>query len=295
MRIGLVGTGHWARSVHGDGAVAHPDWELVSVWGRDATKAGEAAAALGCTSTTAFDELLSSVDAVVFAVPPAVQAPMALEAARAGKHLLLEKPVDLDVARAEELAAAVEDAGVAALVFLTRLWSPRTAAWIADTRATGGWRSGRAAFVAALSDDFLETSPWRREEGALWDVGPHALSVLEAVLGPVADVQAVRGEQDHVVLLLRHDSGAVSTADLTLRARAAAMHTHVGFWGDHGISEPMPDIKAADGRAEVLASAHAALSSLHTAAMTGEPPASASLAQGVHITKVLATAETQLG
>lgn len=294
MRMGLVGTGGWARGVHGAGAQAHPDWELVSVWGRDPAKAAEAAAGLGCTSAATFEELLDAVDAVAFGVPPDVQAPLALQAARAGKHLLLEKPVDVDDRRAEQLLEAVNTSGVAGVVFLTRLWSPLSVGWLDAMRTTAGWSSGRAAFVAGLPDDFLQGSPWRRSYGALWDVGPHALSVLEEVLGGVTAVRAVGGLRDHVVLTLEHDSGAVSTAELTLLAPPSAVHTSVSFWGQSGISEPLPVTPPEDSGADFRAGVAAALSALHTAARSGVPVERGGLAQGVRLTGVLAAAQRDL-
>src|SRR3954453_265601 len=113
VRFGLVGTGFWARHVHARGVVGHPDAELVAVWGRDADKAGTLASEHDAEAFTNLDAMLESVDALAFAVPPDVQAPLAVRAARAGKHLLLEKPIPLDVSSADEIADAVTDAGVA--------------------------------------------------------------------------------------------------------------------------------------------------------------------------------------
>jgi len=82
MRFGLVGTGPWATMAHGPGLVAAPGAELVGVWGRSPDKTQELAHALGTTAYGSYDDLLAAVDAVAFAVPPAVQARLAVEAAR---------------------------------------------------------------------------------------------------------------------------------------------------------------------------------------------------------------------
>ena len=112
MRFGLIGTGYWANSVHAPALATTPGARLASVWGRNAAAAAPLAAAHGATAYDDLDEFLASVDAVSFAVPPHVQAPLAIRAAEAGKHLLLEKPVALSVADADAVVTAVEKAGV---------------------------------------------------------------------------------------------------------------------------------------------------------------------------------------
>jgi len=60
------------------------------------------------------------------------------------------------------------------------------------------------------------SSPWRQEHGALWGIGPHALSVLLPVLGTVTEVRAVRGRDDEVELITKHDSGAIGSISVSL-------------------------------------------------------------------------------
>src|ERR1035438_1745091 len=61
-------------------------------------------------------------------------------------------------------------------------------------------------------------SQWRRSCGALWDIGPHALSILVPALGPVTHVIADHGLGDTVTIVLHHESGAASTMSLSLTA-----------------------------------------------------------------------------
>ncbi|MEK8169577.1 hypothetical protein NKH77_06515 [Streptomyces sp. M19] len=51
MRFGLLGTGHWAAATQGAALAAHPDAELVGVWGRDPAKAAALAGRLGAART----------------------------------------------------------------------------------------------------------------------------------------------------------------------------------------------------------------------------------------------------
>lgn len=221
MRFGLVGTGPWAKITHGPGLQAAAGVELVGVWGRDRGRTGALATDLGTTPYSDYAELLADVDAVAFAVPPKVQVSMALEAAAIGKHLLLDKPVADSVDDARALAEEVANEGIASVVFFTGRFEPETRAFFEQVRSTGGWKGGWTRMLASLDapgNPFSE-SPWRREQrGALWDVGPHALSNLSAMLGPIAELRAVGGEGDLVHLVLTHEDGATSTASLALFA-----------------------------------------------------------------------------
>src|SRR6185437_3566967 len=70
LRCGLVGTGYWARITHAPALASTPGIEFAAVWGRDPQAARTLAAAHGATAHADLDELLASVDAVVFSVPP---------------------------------------------------------------------------------------------------------------------------------------------------------------------------------------------------------------------------------
>ena len=73
MRFGVLGTGHWARTVHATALAEHPTAELVGVWGRDLAKAEEVGAEFDVPGFSDLAALLGQVDAVAIAVPPSVQ------------------------------------------------------------------------------------------------------------------------------------------------------------------------------------------------------------------------------
>lgn len=236
MRIGLIGTGHWARQVHGASTNRHPRAELVGVWGRDAERTSQAAEHLQTQAFSNIDDLLQQVDALTFAVPPDIQATIALQAAKAGKHLLLEKPLATSVARAHELEAAVDAAKVASIVFFTRRFVPDIVAWLERLQEIDGWDCGRAEVAASIyvEGNPFGGSPWRKEKGALWDVGPHALSVLWPVLGAVKSVAAGSGRGDQVHLVLEHAGGASSTVSVSLTVPVAAIGNSTYVYGERG-------------------------------------------------------------
>jgi predicted dehydrogenase len=235
VRMGVVGTGHWAQVVHAAGAADHPDVDLVGVWGRDLGKAQALAEQHEAAAYDDFDSLLDQVDVLTFAVPPQVQAELALRAAEAGKHLLLEKPITTDLAAAERLVAAVDSSGVSTVVFFTYRFVPFSEDFLDEVRThdlRGGaawWYAGHAAAGSPFAD-----SPWRQEDGALWDVGPHALSQLLPALGPVTAVAGSRGEGDLAHVVLTHESGATSVMSLCMTMPAGAERVGVEFYDEHG-------------------------------------------------------------
>lgn len=289
MRFALVGTGPWARRAHGPGLLACPKVELVGVWGRNPERAAELAGELHVTAYDDVDELIAAVDAVAFAVPPDVQAPLAIKAARSGKHLLLDKPIALDPAAADELEAAVTAAGVASLVFFTDRFVDTSRAWFDEVRSSTGWRGAWFRWLSSLqaAGNPFGGSPWRQELGALWDTAPHALSTLSAALGPVDSVIAVPGDGDLVTLVVHHESGATSTAILSQFAPPAAASFECALWGEDGINQMPP--RPEGGIADIYATAAGEL----VAAATNGRPTVADVRLGARITRLLADAHQQ--
>ncbi|GHF66781.1 oxidoreductase [Kitasatospora xanthocidica] len=291
MRIGLLGTGPWAQRVHAPVLAEHPGLEFTGVWGRRPEAAEELGAAHGVPGYADLDRLLADVDAVSIALPPAVQPGLAVRAAEAGCHVLMDKPVALTVADAKAVAEAVREQKVASVVFFTVRFGGPQIPWLEEQAALGGWYTGRSDWLGSVfapgSSSPYAASPWRVEKGALWDVGPHALSVLLPVLGDATQVTAVAGPLDAVHLVLRHAGGASSTLALSLTAPVAAGGTGMELRGEHGVVQ-LPE------RGEgPLAAMHRALDALLASAATGEPhPCGADF--GLRVVEILAAAERSL-
>ncbi|MQY36381.1 hypothetical protein SRB17_43800 [Streptomyces sp. RB17] len=290
MRIGLLGTGPWAQAAYAPALAGHPGVEFTGVWGRRPEAATALAGRYDVPAYDDVDALLAGVDAVAVALPPSVQAELAVRAARAGRHLLLDKPLAVSVAEGRNVVAAVEGAGVASVVFFTARFQKEPDAWIEEQAAVAGWFTGRAQWLGAVftSDSPFAASPWRREKGALWDVGPHALSVLLPVLGDVRQVvAAAHGPADTVHLVLDHATGASSALTLSLTAPPAAAGAEVELRGEAGVAL-MPG--SSEGAVPALSRA---IDALLTAARTGRPHA-CDAAFGLRVTEILATAQARL-
>ena len=253
LRFGLVGTGYWARTAHAPALASTDGIELAAVWGRDPRAATALAAEYQAAPYESLEAMLAAVDAVAFAVPPDVQAPIAAAAAQAGKHLLLEKPLATTDAGAAELAAAVAGAQVASVVFFILRFRAEIRAWLADVTARGGWAGGLASwFGSSLLESSPFNTPWRRDKGALWDLAPHVIALLWAALGPVTSVTADAGPADVSHLVLHHQGGPSSTVTVSQNGGEAAAGFEAYLWSDSGRSvvprlapDPVPPLRTA--------------------------------------------------
>ncbi|WP_221356065.1 Gfo/Idh/MocA family protein [Streptomyces beigongshangae] len=214
VKVGLVGAGPWARGVHAPVLAAGPETELTAVWARRPEAARETAEPYGAVAAQRFEELLDLCEAVAFAVPPDVQADLAGRAAKAGKAVLLEKPVGLDVPSARRLVDAIDGAGVVSQVVLSNRYHPVAREFLRAARAvevSGARSCGLSS--AFLGGDFA--TPWRLEHGALLDVGPHVLDLLDAAIGPITEIRGTGDPRKWIELTCEHESGAVSQASLS--------------------------------------------------------------------------------
>jgi predicted dehydrogenase len=275
IRYGVVGSTSWGAMAHAPAAMASERVEYVGSFGRKDD----------------FGAFLDSVDAIGFAVPPMVQVPLALRAIEAGKHVLLEKPIALDLPSAQRLADAVQASGVASIVFLTKRFTPTLVTWLDRMREQGPWLHGR---VEAFNPYALEhpDAGWRGEYGALWDVGPHVLSILCGVLGPVSTITAVRGDNDLVVASLVHDSGAASSFSTSLAMPAGAARESAVFAGPSG-REEQPPLAGREVDGAVAANVRA-IAALADQIESGEREHPCDVRFGLEIVRVLDAAERSI-
>ncbi|WP_018157853.1 Gfo/Idh/MocA family protein [Demetria terragena] len=240
VRIGLVGTGYHARRVHaplhsGDGPT-----RLAGIWGRDPHKTAAIAADFGVPACASLDELFERCEAVDFAVPPDVQAQVAVQAAEAGKALMLEKPLGLTLAEAERVAGAVRTAGVPAIVAMAKRFHPRTEEFIAaaaELRASSRVLGLTARFFHSgfLPGGSIGADTWRlAEHGALRDLGPHLLDLVELAAGPITAVRFEPADGAYCAVTTRHESGVVGQVAMSGAIRIDRPLTDVEVYSDGG-------------------------------------------------------------
>ncbi|RWB35813.1 MAG: Gfo/Idh/MocA family oxidoreductase [Mesorhizobium sp.] len=292
MQVGLVGSAHWARTVHAPGLAGSSHVQFAGVWARDFSKAAELAKAHDTQAFRDYDDLLDAVDAVSFAVPPNIQPSLAQRAIRQGKHVLLEKPIADSLASGSQLVRDIEQAEIRSVVFLTRLFHPVLHAGIAEAAETGGWSS---ANMRIASNTMRVASPysgsiWRKKpNAALWDLGPHMFSVLWTVMGPIIGVKARRDERGHIRVHAIHSAQRESHGELSLQARDEDIANETSFTGSNGhLSLPTVDF-AHGGAASAYEAALAQLSHQERG------PNFCDAHFGLELLKLLQECEDQLG
>lgn len=287
LKVGLVGAGPWANMVHAPVLAHSPHTTLTAVWARRSEAAQKTAERNNAKVAASFDELLDQCDAVAFCVPPDVQAELGVFAAQAGKALLLEKPIALELDAAERLVAAVDDAGVGTVVLLSWRYAQATDDFIADAKGLGPLLGGRGMMVSgALLGDSPFATPWRLERGPLLDLGPHVIDLVDAAMGPVVSVKASGNLLGWVSLLLEHQNGATSSVDLCATAGVASV-SGVEVYAETG-SASLNCATVAD--ATSMANVPAALAAVARGERTNAPD----IHRGLHLQRILADAESQL-
>ena len=159
-----------------------------------------AAAEIGCDFwTDDYRELLArpEIDIVDICVPNHMHAEIVEAAAAAGKHIYCEKPLAMDVAEAQQIAAAVRAAGVnSQLTFHFRFYPAiLRAQQLVASGFLGRIFSFRGRYYRSSYIDPQKPLSWRQQKaiaggGALFDIGSHILDLLYALLGEFASVQA---------------------------------------------------------------------------------------------------------
>ena len=248
LGFALVGTGMVAR-YHAEAIARTPAARLVAVCRADAGHAAEAAASFGVPCEVSYEALLArrDVDAVCICTPSGLHATQALAAARAGKHVLVEKPMALALADADAVIAACHEAGVCLGVLLQRRTDP---AFHAVRQAIEGGNLGRLV-LGTISvpytrpQSYYDSAAWRGTwaldgGGALMNQGVHLVDLLVWYMGDVVEVQARADTlahaievEDCVAATLRFANGALGSIVATTAAAPGYPH-RVEVYGDQG-------------------------------------------------------------
>jgi UDP-N-acetyl-2-amino-2-deoxyglucuronate dehydrogenase len=230
--FGIVGTGVIA-ALHAAAIRTLPGARLAAVTDVVAGAAGAFAAARGCAAEPDLDALLArpDVDVVCVCVPSGLHAEIGIRAARAGKHLAVEKPVDVTLAAADRLIEAARTAGVALTVISQHRFDPGL---IELKRLIGEGALGRLVLGEASTkwyrtQEYYDSAGWRgtwaMDGGSLMNQGVHYVDLLRWCMGPVTEITAICATQAHQVevedtalAVVRFGSGAVGTIMSTTAA-----------------------------------------------------------------------------
>ena len=207
LGIAIVGAGVVAR-YHAQAIAKGQGARLVATCRSDSAKAAAAQAEFGVPCETSYDALLArrDVDAVCLCTPSGLHAAQTAAAARAKKHVLVEKPMALTVEDADAMIAACYAAGVTLGVALQRRTEPAYQA-VRGAIAAGGL--GRPVMGLALvpyfrPQSYYDSATWRGTwaqdgGGALMNQGIHIVDLLLWFMGDPEEVQGRAATLSHSI------------------------------------------------------------------------------------------------
>jgi predicted dehydrogenase len=184
-RIALVGCGAIAETFHLQALLRHPDVaSAVTFVDRDAARAKRLADKAGSTRVaTDLGAVMGEIDGAIVATPHRLHQPLSLQLARAGKHVLCEKPVAETAAEVEALVEAADRAGVTVAVNNGRRLFPtfREVKTLVESGALGTVREmelvlGEKFDWPAASGDYFGVRA--HGHGVLADTGAHVVDLL---------------------------------------------------------------------------------------------------------------------
>jgi predicted dehydrogenase len=177
VRVGVVGVGYWGskqlRVMRSTPGVAR----AVAVDARLPLLSGMAHLLATGDGFTSLRAALPHVDAVVIATPPATHVPLGLEAIRAGKHVLIEKPLATTAAGARELIDAADLAGVTLMVGPT--FEYNGAVWMLRELV----RTQELGHLYYMDSSRLNLGLYQADVNVIFDLAPHDISITNHVLG----------------------------------------------------------------------------------------------------------------
>lgn len=229
-----------------EGITAADNAELCAVMDVDAKATRDVAAQFGAAACASEQELFASpCDIVYVATPVHAHVDQVRRAAEAGKHVLCEKPLALDVAGAQAMADACRANGVKLGVgLMMRFHAQHRAA--AELVQSG--RLGKPVFGRAQLSCWYPPIPgaWRQDPatgggGTLVDLGAHCLDLLEMFFGPISAlscstanlVQAYKSE-DTAVVLAEFANGARGVVDVLFNVPDASSRNRLELYGSLG-------------------------------------------------------------
>jgi len=246
LRVGLVGTGIGRMHAAGYARLAGRA-ELVAVCAQRLADAESLATEFGAgLATSRYEDLLEypHIDAIDLCVPHHLHMPMAVAAARAGKHILVEKPIARTLAEADAIIAAARAAGVTLMVSHNQRYFDHHAKAKALLEAGA---IGRPFMIVAVVHVNGHIGGFRRSlvqagGGALIDSGVHRFDLMRWLMGDVESVYAQTGRfvqmqmegEDCAAVVLRFRSGAIGSFSCTWSAKVSRPVESLQIFADRG-------------------------------------------------------------
>jgi UDP-N-acetyl-2-amino-2-deoxyglucuronate dehydrogenase len=249
IRTGIIGTGKVAH-LHAAGLINLAESEFTAVCNANFPAAQTFAEQYGVKAYSDVEEMVQNagVQAVTICTPHPLHAQPAIKAARAGAHVIAEKPLAASLNDCDAMIRTAREAGVKlAMISQRRLYAPvqRIKQALDDSKLGKpvlctvnmfGWRD-RA---------YYESNPWRgtwqgEGGGVLVNQAPHQLDILQWLMGPVAELSGYWANFNHpyievddtAVAVIRFKSGALGNVVVS-NSQNPALYGKVTVYGENG-------------------------------------------------------------
>jgi UDP-N-acetyl-2-amino-2-deoxyglucuronate dehydrogenase len=248
FKIALVGCGRISKN-HFEAIEKVDGLELVAVSDSDTKRADQAAAEWNVKSFHSYEEMLrkSGADVVTIATPSGLHAEHGVAAAKAGKHVVMEKPMAISLTGADALVQACDKAGVQLFVVKQNRLNPPVQLL---KRAVDHNRFGRIYMANctvhwARPQEYYDQAPWRGtwefDGGAFMNQASHYVDLIQWLVGPVESVMAKTATlarrietEDSGIAILKFRSGALGTIEVTMLAYPRNLEGSITILGEKG-------------------------------------------------------------
>jgi UDP-N-acetyl-2-amino-2-deoxyglucuronate dehydrogenase len=251
FRIGLIGCGRISKN-HLDALKKVDGLTLAAVADIDVERARQAGESHGVPFYRSLDEMLSAtdhsgIDIVSICTPSGMHTAQGVTIAKAGKHVLTEKPMAISLAQADELIRATDDAGVHLFVVKQNRLNPPIQLL---KRAVDKGRFGRI-YMANVTvrwqrpQEYYAAEPWRGtwefDGGAITNQASHYVDLIQWLVGPVESVMAKTATQarkieaeDSGIGILKFRSGALGVVEVNVLTYPKNLEGSIAIMGEKG-------------------------------------------------------------
>lgn len=247
--IAIVGTGMISQ-FHARAISEVRGAKLIACCDRVAERSEAFGKQVGCTAYSSLKEMLSdpAVDAVSVATPSGAHMEPAVAAARAGKHVIVEKPLEVTLQRCDKIIKACAENGVKlATIFPSRFHdSSQKLKRAVDEGRFGRLTLGDAYVKWFRTQEYYDSGAWRGTwkldgGGALMNQAVHTVDLLTWLMGPVVEIQAQMATlahqrievEDVATATLRFANGALGVIEATTAAYPGYLK-RIELHGDEG-------------------------------------------------------------
>lgn len=249
IKIGLIGCGRISKN-HFEAIAQQPDAQCIACCDIIEDRAQEAAQQHNIpTWTTSYDQMLSdtNIDLISICTPSGLHPEHGIQAAKAGKHVLTEKPMACRLAEADELIKACDEAGVKLFVVLQNRLNPSI------QLVRRAFEEGRFGQIYMITSNIFWTRPqdyydmatwrgtWKLDGGAFMNQAAHYVDMVQWFGGPTEEVKSITATlarnieaEDTGSAIIRFQGGTIGSINVTMLTYPKNLEGSITILGEKG-------------------------------------------------------------